>query len=1553
MFLVPEAALAAGFATELVALVVVFCVRLPAVRAALREQRRRTTFGTRTAALLNVEVSEQPLASSKRRVAIDVLVVGSCVVMCGHSVALALLQSTPPKGLLHYALPVQMWASAAMWGSCIAITLLEIRSWRYLGRSLRLWFLLAFLVQLARLWHVAAPPAKLSTPADYVDCAGTVPALVLALVAFFTADTPQSNEVLAKSGTGSADVAHEAEGDAATTRRPFNTEATASFATKLTFGWLSPLLAKGASRPLEHKDLFELQTRDSGEYNARKLSLAWERRHKTGRTATMLRAWHDAFGLRFWCIGLIQVLAVLLQYTAPIFVNRITAYVSGELEMSRFDAYACCVGIALASLLQSLANNQYNFQSARLCRNVWVAIGQSVYEKALTLDYEQRERFGLGKIVSYMQVDAGKLGKAMLYMHMCWSAPLQLAISVAMLYQYMGLPGLTSVAIFFISSLPVFIAGKANTKFVLQVLERRDRRVKFASELLGAMRMLKLFAWETALLRRLDEKRAHELRAIFKSLSVGSLFSFIFNVTPLIASSTTFAVYVWSGHTLTPAVAFTALSLFGLVRVPFIMLPLVLNGVIDIIVTNKRLSRYFNAKPRPVKSLDDLGDNSATAPLPFDGHFVSDVPPPPSGAAAIEVHGGIFKWPAVQKETTERVSWWRGLSRRPKDAGGAAEAGHEEQPSAPTLQGVELSVPQGTLVGVAGPVGCGKSSILMALVGDIPRQAGRVVMRGRVSLCVQEPWIQNATLRDNVLFGTAYDEARYKSVLKACALEPDLATLAAGDATEIGERGVNLSGGQKARIALARAVYADASIYLFDDILSAVDQQTGRHLMHEVVLGLLRERGATVVLCTHHVQWLPVCDHVVLLESGRVTEQGPPASVNLPTPESALAPASEDPALPRPPAPAAAAAAAAAPTPPADSAAAPSAAPAAVDGVEGTDDATSGDKATGGGNGKAGAKIVEEEDREKGYVSFKVWVAYFSTFGCGRLLVLCCLLTVERIFGYGGSNWWIAQWSSQAHIFGHSSTDFYLTVCFCIVGVCAMVNLTRNFLLFLSCLRTARIIHTRAITAVIASPMAFFETNPLGRLLNRFQNDQQQVDWQMAGLLTGLLITLFQTISQATLVCFNSAWLLVAFVPIAALFYLIARYFRHSSREIMRLQSTSESPIYAAFTEALNGATTIQATGSHDRFCVANLKKMDHNQRASFLQACSSMWLSVRLEALCTSVLALTAVLAVYEVAENGTTSPQAAAYAGLALSAAPALTEMLNALLQCFTQVETMMVAVERLHAYSALPAEELPNPAPPPQTWPSRGSIEFRDVAMGYRVELPTVLSGCSFTIEGGTSVGICGRTGSGKSSLLVALFRLVNVRGGRITIDGVDIATLPLAELRSKVAIIPQDPVLFSGSLRSNLDPFKEHDDSALWDLLEQCAMSDPVREHPEGLERPLEQNGSNLSAGQRQLVCMARALLKQCRVLALDEATASIDMHTDATIQRTLKERHGSATTLTIAHRLNTIMHCDVTIVMEGGRVGEMGPPLELREAAGSRFAALCAAADHESPSMGRA
>jgi ATP-binding cassette subfamily C (CFTR/MRP) protein 1 len=502
----------------------------------------------------------------------------------------------------------------------------------------------------------------------------------------------------------------------------------------------------------------------------------------------------------------------------------------------------------------------------------------------------------------------------------------------------------------------------------------------------------------------------------------------------------------------------------------------------------------------------------------------------------------------------------------------------------------------------------------------------------------------------------------------------------------------------------------------------------------------------------------------------------------------------------------------------------------------------------------------------------------------------------------------------------------------------AICILVRSIVTAFASIAAGRRVHNRALQAVINSPMSFFDTTPLGRILNRFSTDVQKVDVQLAGTGSAFVGYTVSLTCTFIILCLVSPFVLIAIPPLAVFYLMYASYYRNTAREVQRLDSISKSPIYAAFSEALSGATSIQAYSANERFERTNRTRVDYNLRANFISLAANRWLTVRLEFFSNLLLALTAVLAVLTSIDSKDHAA-AATMAGLALTYAPGLTDTLSFLIRQFTLLETMMVSVERLFNYSRKPAESTVGKVAVPSEWPSAGAIEFRNVQMRYRTELPDVLKGCTLSVRAGEKIGIVGRTGAGKSSILVALYRLTELRGGAIYIDGVDASRVDLPDLRSRLAIIPQDPVLFTGSLRSNVDPTQLYTDSELWGALAQCGLEAAMREHPAGLDRPIEERGGNLSMGQRQLLCLCRALLRRARILVLDEATASVDLESDALIQRTLQNELEGTTVLTIAHRLDTIMHCDRVVVMHEGQVAESGAPDELKSKPGGRFAEL--------------
>ena len=1283
------------------------------------------------------------------------------------------------------------------------------------------------------------------------------------------------------------------------------------------------------------------------------------------------------------------------------------------------------------------------------------------------------------------QVDANKLGQNVAFwMHDWWSITLVIVVGTVQLYTYLGPSALIGVASI-IAALPLQRALQQRLrKYNEAVMKRRDERVSFTNEVLQGIKALKLYAWEADLATQLEAKRTTELsELIAHNLALGGLQA-VMGGLPAIVTAVSFICYTAVfGNELTANVAFPAMSAFGIISFPLLVLPFCFNAVVEVSTVNKRLSKFLNAPDRAVQLVDaDSGSSDAGGdggggggcggggggmqPLSFDGHYLVRSRAA-AGALAIEVRHATFRWPrvvdekekeAAEKRRTRDDSCGHGVARalglRPRVAPMAAA---NEAPPPTTLAALELAVPSGSLVGVAGPVASGKSSLLLALLGDVPQQGGRVCVRGSIAYCAQAPWIQNATLRDNVLFGKPFESEYYAQVLAACCLDADLAILEEGDHTEIGERGLNLSGGQKARVALARACYARADVYLLDDVLSAVDAEVGRRLVEKCITGLLRRRGATVVLVTHHVHWLERCDHLVMLEGGAVHDQGQPSQVLARQQRLHTAVAASS---------ASSASSSAAAADGSDAAVAAEAASTSVEltiqahhedeeelsvsggGFDGLAEAAVGSvepssprvasvgrwhtgrlewqtrhrwkmaqltvvaaqtlqgaggdappsprrvrseggepadltpvspkrvisdrtaalkrqlsvqarerRSRGLDDGSAhGGALTGSEERERGTVAAHVWKRFAAFLGVRSVGLVIGFTVLSQLCSFAQSLW-LADWAGAKYGGGRSKLWLYagpyagLTVLIC------LFIFGRSLMLYSTFLAASQQMHSHTLSGVLASPMAFFDTTPLGRILNRFSKELQTIDVALNGPALRVLSCLFRVVTSVYFIIYGSSpYLLLLFPPLAVGWYALQKYYRQSARELQRLTSISKSPLYSAFNEALNGCSTIQAFGDVERMAAEQAARMDYSLRASFLSMAVGLWLEVWLQCMSSLVIGSAALFCVIEGATSGASGADArAAFAGLALTYAPQLTDNVNGLLQAFMNLETNMVSVERCFQYADLPPEESPLDATlsapssaraePPNTWPHDGAIEFRQAVMGYRPGLPDVLKGATFQVRGGEKVGVVGRTGSGKSTLLSCMFRLVELRGGSVVIDGIDIATIPLATLRTRLAIIPQDPIFFTGTLRYNLDPREEVDDATLMAMLRRCA-SGTLLEHADGLRLPLEGGGSNLSAGQRQLLCMTRALLKNSRVLVLDEATANLDQATDDLIQQTLNQVIGACTTLTIAHRLNTIMGGDKVLVMDAGRVAELDAPEALKRTPGSIFARLCAAAEHE-------
>uniref|UniRef100_A0A8C7R4X5 ATP-binding cassette, sub-family C (CFTR/MRP), member 2 n=1 Tax=Oncorhynchus mykiss TaxID=8022 RepID=A0A8C7R4X5_ONCMY len=838
---------------------------------------------------------------------------------------------------------------------------------------------------------------------------------------------------------------------------------------------------------------------------------------------------------------------------------------------------------------------------------------------------------------------------------------------------------------------------------------------------------------------------------------------------------------------------------------------------------------------------------------------------------------------------------------------------------------VSLEIKPGKLVAVVGVVGSGKSSLISAMLGEMHSSKGFINVQGSVAFVPQQAWIQNATLRDNILFGYPLEDSRFQATLEACALGPDLELLPGGDQTEIGEKGINLSGGQKQRVSLARAAYSQADVYLLDDPLSAVDSHVGKHLFEEVVgpKGILKDK--TRILVTHGVSFLPYVDEIVVLKEGCVSEVGSYQSLKdskgafsefldtyakdegkkhtgecvYPTSdgeEVGLVPDLQDPQADTPP----------------------------EDIVSMTLRRESSIRRS-QRNGRYERERAKEKEGES--VKFSVYLQYLRAMGWGYSTMFFLVYFIQNV-AFIGQNLWLSDWTNDAEDYYNKTYPNWKRDTR--IGVFGALGVAQGVFVFMGTLLLAngsinasRILHSRLLNNILRVPMMFFDTTPSGRVVNRFAKDIFTVDEAIPQSFRSWIMCFLGVLGTLFVICLATPIFTAIIIPLAVVYYFVQRFYVASSRQLRRLDSVSRSPIYSHFGETVSGLSVIRAYGHQDRFLKHNEKIIDENLKSVYLWIISNRWLAIRLEFLGNLVVFFSALLAV--IARDSLDS----GLVGLSISYALNVTQTLNWLVRMTSELETNIVAVERVSEYTEMENEaDWVSGIRPPEKWPEAGRLRFENFKVRYRPELDLVLHGITCDIDSTEKIGIVGRTGAGKSSLTNCLFRIIEAAEGRILIDGTDIATLGLHDLRTRLTIIPQDPVLFSGTLRMNLDPFETFSDEEIWRVLELSHLKEYVGGLQEGLTHEVSEGGENLSIGQRQLLCLARALLRKSRILILDEATAAVDLETDSLIQKTIRREFSHCTVLTIAHRLHSILDSSRVMVLDAGKIVEFDSPSTL-------------------------
>eukprot|EP00026_Physarum_polycephalum_P000464 Phypoly_transcript_00465.p1 GENE.Phypoly_transcript_00465~~Phypoly_transcript_00465.p1 ORF type:complete len:1411 (+),score=128.73 Phypoly_transcript_00465:182-4414(+) len=1229
-----------------------------------------------------------------------------------------------------------------------------------------------------------------------------------------------------------------------------------NYLSRATFWWANKMLAIGNKRPLNAGDLWPLCTTERANYLCEKFDDIWTEEaakphHENALRKTMIRVFWRMFALS----GIFKLFNDVCQFMQPVMLNLVISFVQDR-EAPYHRGFLIVLAMFSLAVTQTLSVNTYFFGTFRVGMQVRSAVVSIVYRKSVRLSNSARMTTSVGEIVNHQSIDAQRFQNLLPYLHMAWSAPFQIAIAMYMLWKLVGVAVLGGVAVMILVIPLNTLMARKQGAIQKKMLVNKDQRIKATNEVLSGIRVIKFFAWEDSFLAKIGVARGLELKTLRQSVYFRAFTMFIFSSTPLFVAATSFAIFVLRGGDLTAEIAFPAIALFSILRFPMNMLPNVISGLIEARVSLIRVQKFLlndEIDPNAVEHKNEAG-------------------------LAIKIHNGDFRW-AVE--------------------------------GTPTLQEINMTVPQGQLVAVVGSVGSGKSSLISAILGEITKLNGKVTVNGTVAYVPQQSWMQNATLKENVLFGKTYSEHFYYQCLTACELTADLAVLPSGDLTEIGEKGINLSGGQKQRVSCARAMYQNADIYLLDAPLSAVDAHVGNAMFHNLILEALK--GKTRILVCHQLHVLPYVDQVIVLDNGHIVEQG--------TYTELLAKGGELEKLVR------------------------------THGNkvdesemgEGESSTAEDSKLTKDKNKNendekptttklANSKIIAVEERAVGSVSWHVYKKYFKAVGGYSLVALIVFFYFLESMSKVAADWWLSYWTSQtSKIVEHRYLAIY--VLFGVGGI--VVTLSRALLLAYGGLRSAKTLHDDMLYKVAHAPVQFFDTTPLGRVVNRFSKDQYTIDETLPMALGSFLATGMGVFGVMSVIVSITPFFLVGLLPLAYLYYYVQQYYLSCSRELQRLDSTTKSPIFAQFSETLNGITTIRSFGVTDNFIRENDRKLDLNTQAYFASVTTNRWLSVRLEFICTCVVSVAALFCVIERDNID------AGLAGLSLTYALSLTGILNWLVRQSSEVETQIVSVERVNEYTEL-VEEGPyliNGSLLPPQWPSQGMVEFDDVELRYRVGLDPVLKGVSFTIHPHEKVGIIGRTGAGKSSLIQALFRMVEAERGKILIDGINIRTIGLKDLRSKLAIIPQDPTLFTGTIRSNLDPFNQYEDQAVWQALEACYMKTAVEQMEKKLEAPVSENGENLSVGQRQLMCLGRALLRNVNILVMDEATAAVDLETDSLIQKTIREQFHNRTVLTIAHRLNTIIDNDKILVMDQGKVAEYDSPDNLRQNTASIFYSL--------------
>ncbi|XP_078368634.1 ATP-binding cassette sub-family C member 4-like isoform X1 [Oculina patagonica] len=1283
----------------------------------------------------------------------------------------------------------------------------------------------------------------------------------------------------------------------------------ASSLSLLTFSWISHVLKLGSKQPLEEKHLFAVETSHQTERLVADLEREWlaeERSSEQSRTKP--RLWKAMMRI-IPCRDYIAMAFIRFCYTIalnvfPVIIWFFLRSISTSSEMSYKATLPFVIGISLVAIARSLCLSHGMFKAEMITSRLKAAMIGLVYKKILNLNRGTLQDTISENTINLVSNDAQAIEQLSLPGFVFPFAPLDLVISMALLWYLLAWQALTGASFFLLVVAYGSFAAHKTGKVRHQSAAVTDKRLEMMKEIITGIRVVKMYAWEWNFRDLVSQIRRKEISLFrIRGFMISSIYALFFTSSAM-AGFVSITVMLFTKHPLTSLKIFTLISILSNIQfIVTVFIAEALHFIADARTACNRMQRLIEKKAILTRKMDHKDK-----PSPLDVHFKGRRNKP----QFIRIESFRKGRPALVsarklEQTSEHIQpqvfieniscFWSQISDRP------------------ALRNVSLSATNGQLVGITGPVGSGKTSLLMTILGELPISSGKISCIGKVAYISQTPWVYSGTVRENIVFGNQFDEQKYTKVIEVCDLQKDIAHFTKHDLTEIGQRGVILSGGQRARVSLARAIYSDADIYLLDDPLSAVDAKVGKHLFERCIKEYLE--GRLRILVTHQLQFLKQTDSIVMLRNGSVVCQGTYSGIekNKQVASCFLSQAKQD-----------------------------------LNGENKNNEISSyftentfkSMNAAKEDRDRVDLK-EEEEDRMVGTVKWWLYWKYLKAALPTVLIIgLIVFFAIVQVF-WIAPYWWLSRMSEMP--FEQQKSYTTLVVYGSIVTVSLLLTIISSFCFYLVALKASENLHDQMTKAVMKAPVLFFDTNPVGRILNRFSKDIGSMDALLPGQFLFATQSCLYFLSATILSAVTNVWLFITCTPLTVFFIYLAKYYLKSAREIRRLEALTCSPVYSLIADTVAGLEVIRSSEMEDDFLRKFYQYQDKNTAALVLLKASTRWLALRGDVLSNFL--------VTSVSAGALFATQSPALAGMSLTFAAETLEISQYGIRVASETENYMTSVERVFTYTEIdPEPGYSTKTLPSEEWPTTGTLTLRDLSLAYLKGAPATLNNISVYVADKEKVGVAGRTGAGKSSLVSALFRMPEPEG-EVIIDGVNIKDLNLQASRRSMAVITQDPVLFSGTLRKNLDPFSLYQELDLWRALEDVQLKTLIQQLPDQLEYKLRESGNNFSVGERQLLCLARALLQRSKIIILDEATANVDFKTDRLIQEVIRNRFKDSTVVTIAHRLNTIMDYDKVLVMEQGRVVEFDKPEVLLQNKNGVFSRLVqtfniAAAEKGSP-----